>query len=221
MLVKDLIAICFEIKDFKSPSRVIREINRVVGEVNLLFEGNYDIKLAYDGTEGTPEQNSFELSNNILTLPSMVKSVFKIYVDGKLIDYVDFGVVKSKTEGSTTTECYCDYTRNKILFNYINDGASNTTKIEVEGEYSIIITANDATIKEKVETDSDVIDIPVIWESGLIAGVLTAIYNEEAYYSERLLAHYTRLYGIFLQKMQQVEDKRFDNKDQKRKYSYA
>jgi hypothetical protein len=149
---------------------VIDEDERVIGE------GRWSTEVVWDSI------------NYAIRLPKSYAKILEVYCDNERMTAVPYEVLKAALTADTfgtfdSGDLYYTNISNHLFFNKDYGSSSEALSIKVRVDYSIPSSADD-----------EYTGLPDMAQSMLLNGVLSVIYTQPAFYDDRMLSQYRRMF---------------------------
>lgn len=198
-----------DIPGLSEPTIVIRAINRIIGQINILIEGIRDIMTAVDA--GAAE-TGYTFSDNLLTIPTTIKTIEEVWITSGGSKYL-FKMKESwYVEKYDTLNTYYMPGRNKIQF-----APENT----LFNDSALIIEIIGYKTFDKIALSDANISIPETWDEAFVNGVVSKLTLTGKYKDEDIYKNSSSIYSQLLQIVNGWELNRYPYSDNKPAYNYA
>lgn len=168
-----------------------RAINRTIGTLNSKITGVFDIEKAYEVAAGvvtTETGYSYDEATQILTLPTRMKELRRVYLNDVALDQ------------KTKTYAYDSDHKKEGIYAVVSRDELYLPDAETDGD--VVEIAMLKSVAKVTGTDpATIIDVPPEWEEILLNGVLYYLtsmpnYRDEVVYEDSKEKFYTNLRSV-------------------------
>lgn len=200
-----------EIPGLTTKKEVFRQINRVISEINPVYEGMLANEIGLKNVSGDITAQTgytWDETTRILTLPDGCKKLLKVFIND--IELEPNGLEFAQDSDNSDEEIYAIVALNQI---YIPSGLLDTEDDELE-----IVMLKDIPTVTSSANDTEV-DIPAQLQSLLYNGIRTYLYSMEKYYNKVQLELSIAAYEKGKDQVNNLETKRMPNTNYQRDYT--